>query len=77
MRATTQTRSGGVWLRTAGLEVLPSKRFSSAKAESGDSESARKEATVAAWMKSKRAGTGARREGCAVAGVLALAAPER
>eukprot|EP00965_Chrysotila_dentata_P150707 4979182-Pleurochrysis_carterae.AAC.1 len=63
MRATTQTRSGGVWLRTAGLEVLPSRRFSSAKAESGDSESARKEAMVAAWMKSKRAGTDARREG--------------
>eukprot|EP00965_Chrysotila_dentata_P182010 6010038-Pleurochrysis_carterae.AAC.1 len=72
-----QTRSGGVWLRTAVLEVLPNRRFNSARADSGDSESDRKEATVAAWMKSKRDGTGVREGGFAVAGVLAPADPER
>eukprot|EP00965_Chrysotila_dentata_P080864 2668980-Pleurochrysis_carterae.AAC.1 len=77
MRATILMRSGDAWSRTAGLEVLPSRRFSSAKAKNGDSVSDRKEAMVAALMKSKRAGTVMREESCAVAGVPAPADPER
>eukprot|EP00965_Chrysotila_dentata_P153951 5088708-Pleurochrysis_carterae.AAC.1 len=47
----------GRWSRTARLKMLPSRRFSSAKAKNGDSMSDRKEAMVAVWMKSTRAGT--------------------
>eukprot|EP00965_Chrysotila_dentata_P083546 2756231-Pleurochrysis_carterae.AAC.1 len=74
-RTTTQVRSGAAWSKTVRLEVLPSRRFSSARAAKGESPSERKEET--AWMKSKRAGTATREEACAETGALAPVAPER
>eukprot|EP00965_Chrysotila_dentata_P120497 3984787-Pleurochrysis_carterae.AAC.1 len=64
-RTTTQVRCGAAWSKTVGLEVAPSRRFSSARAAKGESPSERKKETVAAWMKSKRAGTATREEACA------------
>eukprot|EP00965_Chrysotila_dentata_P089524 2955891-Pleurochrysis_carterae.AAC.1 len=70
-------RSGAAWSRTVGLEVLPRRRFSSARAAKGDSPSEQKKEMVAAWMKSKRAGTEAREEAWAEAGAPVLVVPER